>query len=260
MNVQASEIHPRRRRLRLVLLVKMLIFALLGSTQVAATERLENHGLRVAPYVWATTLDADLGLGPLSLSINVDAEDAFSYLDYGAMGYLQWDFGNHFLFAEATLAGIDTNQFEPFFDAPVRADFKLIEAGYGRLLELGRDLGPIKELHLSPHIGMLRGSLEGEVSGLFLFDFDYKWTGLTIGGMLDARLNNKLTLTLRTVHSGFSGDLENYLNVLLAVRYSLSDRIAMGVGYRIARAKYAHEDSLMDVNLRGALIGVELNW
>ena len=260
MNVQASDIHPRPRRLRLVLLVKMLIFALLGSTQVAATERLENHGLRVAPYVWATTLDADLGLGPRSLSINVDAEDAFSYLDYGAMGFLQWDFGNHFLFADGTLAGTDTNQFEPFFNAPLQADFKIVETGYGRHLELGRDLGPIRELRLSPHISMLRGSLEGEVSGLFQFDIDYKWTGLAMGGVLDAHLNSRLTLTLRIVRSGFSGGLENFHNVLVGARYSLNDRIALGVGYRIARAKYSHDDVLMDIDLRGTLIGVELNW
>ena len=249
-----------RSRLRLAARVNLFIFIILGAPGSLATAPPDGNRFLVAPYVWATNVDAELALGQMSVPVKMDVGDVLSYVKYGAMGYLQWNFNNNFLFADGTAAGADTKQFEPFFNDPLQVDFRVVESGYGRHFLLKPGSGPIREILVSPHVGILHGSLDGKVSGMFNMDIDYNWTGMTIGGTVSATLDTRFRLSLRTVHSGFSGGLKDFFNVLLALRYRVSDRVALGVGYRIANARYTSGDTVVDVDLNGALLGVELSW
>ena len=176
------------------------------------------------------------------------------------MGYLQWNVDNSFLFADGTVAGIDTKQFEPFFNAPLQADFRAVEAGYGRHFVLKPDSGPFRELLVSPHIGMLHASLDSRVSGMFNMDIEHSWTGMAVGVTVSAPINRRFTLTIRSVHSGFHGELKDFVNALAAVRFRMNDRVALAIGYRVANARYASDDAFVDVDLKGALLGLELSW
>ena len=250
----------RQRGLRLATLVSLFTVTVLGSTASLGTERPDSNRFLVAPYVWAAGFEAELGLGPISLPVDVGFADALSHIEYGAMGYLQWDLGNHFLFADAAIAGMDSSGFEPFFNEPVQADMRIVEAGYGRHFLLKPGSGPIREILFSPHVSILHGSLDGKVSGSFDMEMGYDWTGMAIGGTLSAAIDSRFTLSLRTVHSGFSGDLKDFFNAMIALRCRMSDRIALGIGYRVASARYSSGDAAVDLDLKGALLGVELSW
>ena len=250
----------RRKRLRLAARANLFIAFILWAPDSPATAPPDGNRFLVAPYVWATNVDAELALGPDSVPVKMNVGDVLSYVKYGAMGYLQWNFNNNFLFADGTAAGMDTDEFEPFFNDPLKVDFRVVETGYGRHFLLRPASGPVREILVSPHVGILHGSLKGEASGTFNMDIDYSWTGMTVGGTVSAALDKRFRLTLRTVHSGFSGGLKDFYNVLLALRYRVSDRVALGVGYRIANARYMTGDTVVDVDLNGALLGVELSW
>ena len=260
MNSETAGPDSRRMGLRPVALVNLFIIAIVGASGSPAAARPDGDRFLVVPYVWATNVDAELALGEQSVPVKMDVGDVLSYVKYGAMGYLQWNVNDHFLFADATAAGMDTKQFEPFFNDPLQVDFRVVETGYGRHFLLQPGSGPIREIRVSPHIGIMHGSLDGKVSGMFNMDIDYNWTGMTLGGTVSAALDKRFRLSLRTVHSGFSGGLKDFFNVLLVLRYRVSDRVGLGVGYRIANARYTSGDTVVDVDLKGALLGVEFSW
>jgi len=236
------------------------ILAALGTSNALASELPDDKRFLVAPYFWIATVDGDVGLGPLSVPISMGIGDLLNYTEYGAMGYLQWNFHNGFLFADGSVAGSDTKAFEPFFNQPLQADFRALETGYGRHFVIKRNSQRFREFLISPHIGVLHAGMKGEVSGLFDMEFDYAWTGLTVGVTASAPIDDRFTLTVRSVHSGFHGDLNDFVNALIAVRYRCNDRVALGLGYRIAKVEYASGDSTVDVDLKGVMLGVELSW
>lgn len=228
----------------------MLAFGILPSY---AAEPGDRDRFLVVPYLWAINIEADLELGELAVPISLDFGDLLRDVEYGGLGYAQWNINDNFLFAEGIVVNFAADDFEPFFSQSVGVDFTYAEIGYGRHFE-------VRNVVLSPHIGLLRGDLDVVVSGLFDLRVAESWTGVAVGVMVNGPLSDKLSYTARAQVSGFSGELDEFATAMAAVNFHLNGDVALSLGYRMLRSNYRDNGLAMETDFDGAVAGVQLSW
>ena len=238
-----------------------VIAAFVGGTASAETTSLTEQGRTlVVPYFWGINIDAELGVGPLSLPISLDTEELFSDVNWGALGYAQHNFEKDFVFANAIVVDFDAGEFEPVFNQALIVDFKLAELGYGRHFRINRDSGIFRNLVLSPHFGLLHGNLDAEVSGSLNIPIREEWTGPMVGIMANGPIAGSLSYTVRAQYSNFSNELEDYVTALIGLSYQFNDTVGLSVAYRIMHSNYERDGVVINTDFKGGLIGLQFSW
>lgn len=238
----------------------LIIASIFSATQANAAELTEKNRVVVAPYFWAINIDAELGVGSLSLPINLGTAELFSDVNWGALGYAQWNFDKSFVFANAIVVDFDAGEFQPVFNQALIVDFKLLEVGYGQHFRLRRDSGIFRQLVLSPHIGLLHGSLDAQVSGSLNIPIRQQWTGPMLGLMATGPISNRISYILRAQYSDFSNELEDYITALVGVNYQVNENIGVSAAYRIMHSNYQNDGMVINTNFKGGLVGLQFSW
>lgn len=226
---------------------------LLSAFALQAAESNERDRFLVVPYLWAINIEAGLELGQLAVPVSVGTGDLISDLEYGGLGYAQWNIDRNFIFFEGILVNFDADEFRPVFDQALQVDFKFAEIGYGRHFKFGAHV-------VSPHIGILHGYLDATVSGELNEEIHESWTGGIIGATVNGPLSESFSYTLRGQYSSFSSNLEDFATVLVGVNYHMTDRVALSFGYRLLQSNYNNDGLVLNTDFEGILSGLQFSW
>src|SRR5690606_1875193 len=117
----------------------------------------------LAPYLWAPDFKGTVGLGGITLPLDVRADEMLRDVDAGAMGLLRWTQGSHFLYLEGMGLAWSNPRFEAFYDQNVKATLIFAELGYGRHFRV--DLPAIARglTLVSPYVGLRYATLDMQI-------------------------------------------------------------------------------------------------
>lgn len=216
----------------------------------------------VAPYLWAPSLDGDVGIGQLATSFDVGARDLASKVNAAFMGYLRATREAQFLYIESVGMRFRDPDSEPFFNQNVKSQVLLTEIGYGRhysLKGVGRE-----SLKFQPYIGIRYAELEAEIrSPQQSLHADENWLDPVLGIITTLPIRNSLALVVKTDAAGFGLGRDRYWNVVGLLQWHWNSRVSFAAGYRMARFDAdpgGSNDLQMDLRAEGPMVGVAWNF
>ena len=214
----------------------------------------------VAPYVWGPDVKGDVGIGNISVPLNVGLSELGSGVKLGAMGYVRWTHERTFLYAEGLGLDFKDKSFAAFFNQNVHAKVVLAEAGIGRHFRWDVTFPTKGALQLSPYVGGRYTWLNVEASNpLQSLEADDNWLDLAVGVLAEAPLYGRLCYIVKADAAGFGLNRDLYWNVVAGVQYPFTPSFTGIAAYRISRfdADQGGGNDL-DLNLRaaGPLLGL----
>lgn len=268
-------IAPRARRAggTLVLLLAVLAGPVAGvaRAQDVATERppADRWTFTVAPYVWATALDGDAGVGPIDADIDLSFGDILDNLSFAGMLLIDAERDGFGIAVNTVFARLSPDTELGPLDLDVTSDtlhvgvapyYRLVDWTYGH----GASGKPLR-LRLEPAAGIrfthLR--LEMEVRGGQTVDQSESWVDPIIGTRFALDLGERWTLSGEADIGGFGvgSDLAWNAQAFLGYETSLFGRPAtLAAGYRALSQDYESGSFKWDVTMHGPVLGLALRF
>jgi opacity protein-like surface antigen len=238
--------------------------------------------IRLMPYVWMPSLNADTTVNGLSGSVDVNFGDILDdYLDFAMMGRVEAWKGKWGL----TFDGIyfDLGLDDSFKGSSTGTSFaldietKLSMADFGlayRLFEQRFGKGCRQKLTFEPYGGLRYAYLKQKVDlnndiinvfpeGINLGKSE-DWVEPFFGGRIIWDLNDKIAINVRGDAGGFGIGSASRLtwNFVAGVNYKLSKKVSLDAGYRILDIDYSRgSDSdkfAADAKLEGPVLGMTI--
>ena len=238
--------------------------------------------IRLMPYVWMPSMDADVTVNGLSGSVDVSFGDILDdYLDFALMGRVEvwkgkWGF---------TFDGVyfDLGMDEEFkgtrsatsFDLDI--DFKLGMADFGlayRLLEQVSVRNPQSKIIFEPYGGLRyaylkqKADLNIDIIGLgppgITLGKSEDWVEPFIGARIICDLTDKVSLNVRGDAGGFGIGSASRLtwNFIAGIDYKLSKNVSLDAGYRILDIDYSRgsgsDKFAADAKIEGPVLGMTI--
>lgn len=229
----------------------------LSTVFVADPVRAEGWEYSLAPYLWGAGLDGRLEVGPVTAPIDVSFSDILENLDSGLLAHFEatkdegpWTILADLVFLElgTETTGAETEVEQTIFEVGgaygVADD---VEALFGaRLVDIGTDVE-------------IFGPLGGP---LLSVESDLDWVDPFIGARWSPRINDTWSFKGRADVGGFGIGSELTWNAALTFLWQASDKVTVGLGYRLMDIDYEDEGPrfVYDVQLGGALVGVGFNF
>jgi opacity protein-like surface antigen len=253
----------RVRRLLSAVLTAAASLLLASGAEAAAAGSDSDHWL-IAPYLWAPHLKGKVGLGPLSVPLDIKPQELAGGINAGAMGYLQWSNERHFFYLEGIGIQFADRKFQPLFNQSVKAEVLFSEIGYGRRYPIDSLFSTRSRMRLSPYIGVRHIRADARVdSPLLGLDADERWLVPAVGVIVEAPLTQRLGWMMKLDGAGFGIDHNRYWSGLAGLTFSATDSLALAATYRIARfhAQPGSGNDL-DLHLRGSgpQVGLTLSF
>jgi opacity protein-like surface antigen len=260
----------------------LVLFAVTFASPVYAqsqTSPSDDWEIRLMPYVWMASIDADKTVSGLTGSVDLSFGDVLDNLDFTAMGRLEvwkgkWGFTFDGLYLDL---GVDksfegTSSGTSFdLDADARlgsADFALAY----RLFEQGFENNFIRKLTFEPYAGLRyvylkqKIDLNVEIAGVgsigATLGKSEDWIEPFVGGRVIWDLNDKMAINVRGDAGGFGIGSASRLtwNFVAGVDYKLSKKVSLNAGYRILDIDYSRgsgsDKFALDGKLEGPVIGL----
>lgn len=214
----------------------------------------------IAPYVWGPSVEGSVGIGGLSVPLDVGISELGSGIEAGGMGYLRWTRDRNFLHAEGLGLQFSDRRFEPFFNLDVDATVVFAELGAGRHFYMDVSFPASGQLQISPYAGVRHVRLKVEASDpRQSLQADDNWFDLTLGLILQAPLTQRLSYLAKLDAAGFDLDRDWYWSAQFGFNYDFGSALSGVVGYRVTRFD-ADAGGGNDLNLQlrasGPIIGV----
>jgi opacity protein-like surface antigen len=241
----------------------------------------DDWEIRLMPYFWMPSLDADATVSGLSGSVDLSFGDVLDYLDFAAMGRMEawkgkWGLTFDGLFMNLGADGsFEGSRGVTSFD--LDADVRLGMADFGlayRLLEHRFGNNSEQKLTFEPYGGLryayLRqkidlniniagvGSIGANLGG------SEDWVEPFVGGRIVWDLNDKMAVRVRGDAGGFGiGSASDLLwQISFGGDYQLSKNTSLNAGYRIVDLDYSHGSGSnelgIDLRAKGPFIGLTI--
>jgi opacity protein-like surface antigen len=266
------------------LLAIVILFAVSSVLPVYAQEPTspsDEWEIRLMPYVWMPSLDADTTVNGLEGSIDLSFGDILDSLDFTAMGRVEAWKGNWGLTFDVVYfdlgadGGFEGTSGPGSFDLDIDVKLSMVDFGLAyRLFE--QRFGEIckQKLTFEPYGGLryvylkqeayLDGSLpsvgpNGETLGK-----SENWVEPFIGGRILWELNNKIAINIRGDAGGFGVGSASRLtwNFVAGVDCKLSKKVSIDAGYRILDIDYSRgsgsDKFALDAELKGPVLGMTI--
>ena len=212
-------------------------------------------GTEFVPYLWAPTIDGDVGLGPIKVPVHVTPASVAGGVKAGFMGYARHDLGDRFAYGEVIAIDFGDPTFTPFFGQPVVANvlFTEVGAGLNRKIRLGR----ATVLKVSPYAGLQHLYVEAGVSGALMTRAAGSWSSPVVGITAQVAISPRFGFDAKLDAAGFGAGRVDYRSVAAAVEYRVSRRVGVVAGYRTSRGRYDGGSGLsLDLKGSGPLIAL----
>ena len=237
--------------------------------------------IRLMPYFWMPSLDADATVSGLSGSVELNFGDVWDHLDFGAMGRVEawkskWGlmFDGLFMNLSADEKYSGSRGATNFsLNADVRlgmADFglayRLYEQQFGNNNEqclTFEPYGGLRYAYLRQKIN-LNINIAGVGSAGAKLGGSEDWVEPFVGGRVIWDLNDKLALDVRGDAGGFGiGSASDLLwQIALGVDYDLSNNTSLNAGYRIVDLDYSRGSGSsefgIDLQATGPFLGMTI--
>ena len=267
------------------LLVTVVFFAVSSVLPVYGQDppsQSDEWEIRLMPYVWMPSMDADVTVNGLSGSVDVSFGDVLDdYLDFVMFGRVEAWKGKWGL----TFDGVyfDLGMDEEFkgtrsatsFDLDI--DLKLGMADFGlayRLLEQVSVINPQSKIIFEPYGGLRyaylkqKADLDIDIIGVgppgITLGKSEDWVEPFVGGRIICDLNDKIAINVRGDVGGFGIGSASRLtwNFAAGVDYKLSKKVSLDAGYRILDIDYSRgsgsDKFAADAKLEGPVIGMTI--
>jgi opacity protein-like surface antigen len=238
--------------------------------------------IRLMPYVWMPSIDADTTVNGLSGSVDVSFGDVLDdYLDFVMFGRGEAWKGKWGLTFDGVYfdLGMDSEfkgtRGATSFDLDI--DLKLGMADFGlayRLLEQVSAINPESKIIFEPYCGLRYAYLKQEADlniniisvgppGITLGKSE-DWVEPFIGGRIICDLNDKMAINVRGDVGGFGIGSASRLtwNFVAGVDYKLSKKVSFDAGYRILDIDYSRgsgsDKFAADARLEGPVLGMTI--
>lgn len=225
--------------------------------------------VRVAPYLWATSMDGHVGVRRVKADVDVPFSDILKDLSFGAMMVVdveknRFGVGVNGLYArtspDSEVAGIELDTTSDIVQFAVAPYYRLVAWQYG-VSSSGRPL----RLVVAPEAGFrftyLRAELE--VRGGRTFDQSESWVEPLVGTRVALDLTDHWTLAGEGNVGGFGvgSDLAWNVQAFVGYRTTLFGRdTTLALGYRALSQDYDHNDFEWDVTMHGPILGAALRF
>jgi hypothetical protein len=211
---------------------------------LASSVSAQDVDWRVTPYVWGTSIDGELGLGPLRRDVDLEFADILNVLSGAALLHVEAERNDHIAFGDlawfavepedeiATVGGVATAEL----------DATILELGYGHRLssasvfEVGARYWDV-DVEIDPALapGLIRGD---------------NWVDLFGGFRRTRELGENWDMTTRANIGAGGADLSIGLQLDFARELERGNRIL--AGFKLIDVDYETE------NVRGIPVGVDL--
>jgi hypothetical protein len=241
----------------------------------------DDWEIRLMPYFWMISVDADATVSGLSGSVDLSFGDVFDYLDCGAMGRMEawkgkWGFTFDGVYmnlgADGSFEGTrGVTRFDLDVDARLgMADFglayRIFEQPFGNNNEQRLTLEPYGGLRYAylrqkidleatiPEVGSQGATLGGSED----------WVEPLIGGRIRWDLNDTWAFSFRGDAGGFGiGSASDLMWQLEgSVVFRLTDNISLNAGYRMADLDYSRHSGSnefgVDLQAKGPFLGMTI--
>jgi hypothetical protein len=226
---------------------------------------------KIAPYLWAMSIDGSLAIGDLEQDLDVSFKDILSDFDIGGSVFAELGKGNHAVHVDYSYirlkpdpTALPTPPFPPESELATKVTINIFEPAYnyrwngagGPAIVVGARYLDIS-LKMTPELTG-PGLIETEPlqTGPNWWDF---FIGVKTNNAISANWDFSFYGTIGTGES----DLPWTLQAMFSRRYSNNNRLGMGV--RIWGIDYSNEEGVMgevttiDLTFYGLLIGYEFN-
>ncbi|MFA5525101.1 MAG: hypothetical protein WDA24_12145 [Tissierellales bacterium] len=248
-----------RKRLFCLLMLWIPMVAAIASTETAPAQA--DYQWLIAPYLWLPDVDGDIGMGPLSVPLDLSAVDIGGNLDAAFMGYLRYGNDRQFFYAEGIGIRFRDREFKPFFNQAVDARVLMGELGYGRHYTL--ELPTAREVRFSPYIGLRHTRIDVEISSHDArLKADESWLDLAMGVIAEGPLRGKLSWAVKLDGAGFNIDKARYYNLVAGFQYPVTKRSTLVAGYRWTRFRAepgGGNDLELELNGNGPQLGLMIS-
>jgi len=251
------------------------------------TQSTDNWEIRLRPYVWILSIDAEATVGGTlsSLSANVDLgfDDIIDNLDFGAMGRVEIWKGRWGLTFDGLYLALSADK--SFSGSRGLVDFDLdVDLGLGsvdfglayRLFEQQFGKEDKQSLAFEPYVGLRYAYLKEEIDltvaipgvgakGRTLGKSE-DWVEPFVGGRVIFGLNDKLAISIYGDAGGFgigsASDL--YWQIAGGVDYKLSENMTLNAGYRYLELDYSRGSGAdkfgIDLRAKGPYVGLQISF
>jgi len=234
----------------------LILFSL--SLSASAEEELQ---IAWTPYLWVTTLSADMDFGAGPAGTELDFDEILDKREGTYMHYLefrkgQWGIANEIIYLNiadskdgpiANVAKIDVDLKQSIVDLVVtyHTDDQENTMLFGGLRYINLET----TLELTSVLPPLNGKI----------DEDKDWTNLLVGVRQYFTINDKWGLLAKgDIASDFS-DEQSYI-ITLGANYDLSKLLDIKFGYRYAEIDFEDSDIEIHESVEGVFAGLTFNW
>ena len=230
--------------------------------QAATTEFSDEWEFVVAPYLWATHIDADATLGPLTIPLVVPFSALLDNLDFAFAAHVigkkgAWGFDFDITYVDL---GIDlTGKLPPPFEgASPNMDFKMTLAeGLGSYRLGGQEKW--FELLAGVRYRKMKNTLELTLAETERSVFDESWVDAMVGIRTKTDLGSKFVVSGRADLS--AGGTDFTYNLQGGLAFNASKKISILLEYRFLNVDYKNDQEgaqffAFDGSMKGPLLGV----
>lgn len=239
------------------LLVCLLFTFLLTSAAVQAQEG-NNWDFELAPlYLWAISIDGDLGIRGRTASASVDFSDIWDNLE----GVFTTRFS--MLYKEKFGLWFDYNYLD--LGKEKASDMANIEAGFtSQIVNLGATYRFMQGKHTwDGGVGIRYISLDSEIdlnnAGVRLSG-DQDWVDPVIGARYSLAFTDKWALRLYGDIGGFGVSSDLTWQGLALIDFQPWRNVAIVAGYRALYSDYTDGGFTYDATVHGPVVGIDIRW
>jgi len=231
------------------------------SNTVQADEFNPSPDWKISAYLWTTSLDGTMAVGPIEADLDLSFSDLFESLDIGGAIAARRDWGANMLVGDLTYMSLSPDDQSLPLDGSVSSNLKLtlFSGHYGRkwgnddryaaLLVGARYMQMDLSMTLSPSNPMVPGlSANGTPS----------FTDFLVGGMYGAQVSEKWNMFLQG-DFGFGGSNNSYTAQLLFQR-QLKSGNRINIGARALSVDFEETPAngqrfVLDASMVGLIVG-----
>ncbi|MCP4262201.1 MAG: autotransporter outer membrane beta-barrel domain-containing protein [Planctomycetes bacterium] len=249
-----------------------------GQEQISSSDDWE---IRLMPYFWAPSLDADATVNGLSGGVELSFDDIIDYLDFTAMGRAEawkgkWGLTFDGLYMNLGADGSFQGR-RGVTSFAIDADVRLGMADFGlayRIFEQQFGDNSEQRLTVEPYGGLRYAYLRQKINlnvtiagigsiGTTLGGSE-DWVEPFVGGRILWDLNDKMTINVRGDFGGFGIGSASKLtwNLVTGIDYKLSENTSLQAGYRILDIDYSRGSGSnkfgLDAQTKGPILGLTI--
>lgn len=261
---------PARRSLALATLALLAVTTSAAAQSTEATDTGDRWVIRMAPYVWATSLDGNATIKGIKSDVDVSFGDILKDLSIAGMLLADIQKGRFGVAVNTVYARLTPeNNVGPFEIKTTSDMLQLGVAPYYRVLDWtyrtspsGKPLKLVVEPEAGFRFTYLRAELDVRHGGPSV-DESESWVDPLVGSRFGIDLADHWNLTAEADVGGFGVGSDIAWNAQGFVGYQTSlfgVPTTLAAGYRALHQDYDHNDFKWDVTMHGPVVGAVLRF